>query len=77
MTPEEARVLFDYNSWANHRSLEAAAQLSAEQFVKPLGSSFSSVRDTLMHICGGEWIWFERFHDRSHPAIPRNSGRCP
>jgi len=73
MTPEEARVLFDYNSWANHRSLEAAAQLSSEQFTKPMGSSFSSVRDTLMHICGGEWIWFERFHDRSHPAIPNFS----
>lgn len=70
MTPEDARTLFEYNSWANHRSLKAAAQLSAEQFVKPMGSSFSSVRDTLMHICGGEWIWFERFHDRSHPKIP-------
>ena len=70
MTPEEARLLFDYNSWANHRSLEAASQLSQEQFTKPLGSSFSSVRDTLMHICGGEWIWAERFLGRSHPAIP-------
>jgi len=73
VTPEEARALFDYNAWANHRSLEAATQLSAEQFVKPMGSSFSSVRDTLMHICGGEWIWFERFHGRSHSAIPEFS----
>ena len=73
MTPEEVRLLFDYNSWANHRSLEAAAQLSAEQFAKPLGSSFSSVRDTLVHICGGEWIWLERFLGRSHSAIPEHS----
>ena len=70
MTPEEARLLFDYNAWANHRSLDAAALLSAEQFTKPLGSSFSTLRDTLMHICGGEWIWFERFQGRSHSAIP-------
>jgi len=70
VTPEEARLLFDYNTWANHRSLDAAAQLSTEQFVKPLGSSFSSLRDTLMHICGAEWIWFERFQGRSHSAIP-------
>jgi len=70
MTPEEARLLFDYNSWANHRSLEAVAQLSDEQFAKPLGSSFSSLRDTLMHVCGGEWIWLERFLGRSHSAIP-------
>jgi len=70
MTPEDARALFDYNAWANNRSLEATAQLSQEQFVKPMGSSFSSVRDTLVHICGGEWIWFERFQGRSPSAIP-------
>ena len=70
MTPEEARALFDYNAWANRRSLDAAAQLTPEQFAKPLGSSFSSVRDTLMHICGAEWIWLERFQGRSHSSIP-------
>jgi len=70
MTPEDVRGLFDYNAWANNRSLEAAAQLSQEQFMKPMGSSFSSVRDTLVHICGGEWIWFERFQGRSPSAIP-------
>ena len=70
MTPDEVRTLFDYNTWANHRSLDAAAQLSPEQFTKPLGSSFSSVRDTLVHICGAEWIWHERFEGRSPSAIP-------
>jgi len=70
MIPEEARALFQYNDWANQRSLDATAQLSNEQFIKPLGSSFSSVRDTLMHVCGAEWIWFERFHGRSHSGIP-------
>ena len=70
MTPDEVRTLFDYNTWANHRSLDAAAQLSPEQFTKPLGSSFSSVRDTLVHICGAEWIWHERFEGRSPSSIP-------
>ena len=70
MTPDEVRILFDYNTWANHRSLDAAAQLSPEQFTKPLGSSFSSVRDTLVHICGAEWIWHERFEGRSPSSIP-------
>jgi uncharacterized damage-inducible protein DinB len=70
MTPEDIRLLFDYNDWANQRSLDAAAQLSDEQFVKPLGSSFSSLRDTLVHICGGEWIWLERLFGRSPTAIP-------
>ena len=56
MTPQEIQYLFDYNGWANRRSIEGAAQLSDEQFIKPLGSSFPSVRDTLLHICSGEWV---------------------
>jgi uncharacterized damage-inducible protein DinB len=70
MTPEEMRMLYDYNAWANHRSLEAAASLTNEQFVKPMGSSFGSVRDTLAHICGAEWIWLERFQGRSPSLLP-------
>jgi uncharacterized damage-inducible protein DinB len=70
MTPQEMRVLFEYNSWANHRSLEAASRLETEQFVHPLGSSFGSVRDTLAHIYGGEWIWLERFQGRSPSSLP-------
>jgi uncharacterized damage-inducible protein DinB len=70
MTPEEMRVLYDFNAWANHRSLEAAAKLTDEQFVKPMGSSFGSVRDTLAHVCGAEWIWLERFQGRSPASLP-------
>jgi uncharacterized damage-inducible protein DinB len=70
MTPEDIRLLYDYNSWANRRSLEAAAALSTEQFTKPLGSSFSSVRDTLAHIWGCEWLWLERFQGRSPASLP-------
>ncbi|MBI1738372.1 MAG: damage-inducible protein DinB, partial [Acidobacteria bacterium] len=46
MTPEEIRVLYEYDAWANRRLLEAAAALTEEQFTRPLGSSFPSVRDT-------------------------------
>ena len=52
MKPEEMRALYEYNAWADHRSLDAAAHLPNEQFTKPMGSSFSSVRDTLAHIYG-------------------------
>jgi uncharacterized damage-inducible protein DinB len=76
MSPDEIRQLFDYNSWANHRSLNSAEYLSAEQFTRPLGSSFSSVRDTLAHIYGAEWIWLERFQGRSPSALP-NTDRFP
>jgi uncharacterized damage-inducible protein DinB len=37
--------------------LQAVSPLIAEQFTHDLGGSFRSVRDTLVHIIGGEWIW--------------------
>jgi uncharacterized damage-inducible protein DinB len=70
MSPEEMRLLYDYNAWANHRALEGASALSAEQFAQALGSSFSSVRETLAHICSAEWVWLERFQGRSPAAFP-------
>jgi uncharacterized damage-inducible protein DinB len=70
MTPDEIRSLYDYNAWANHRSLEAASALTTEQFTKSLGNSFSSVRDTLGHIYGAEWVWLERFQGRSPSSLP-------
>jgi uncharacterized damage-inducible protein DinB len=70
MSPDDIRFLYDYNAWANRRSLDAATALTAEQFTRPLGSSFSSVRDTLAHIWGAEWIWMERFEGRSPASLP-------
>ena len=70
MSPEDIKLLYEFNSWANHRSMSAAEKLTNEQFVKPLGSSFSSVRDTLAHIYGAETIWLERFQGRSPSSLP-------
>lgn len=70
MNIEDFRTLYNYNSWANHRTLDACAPLTPEQFTRDLGSSFRSVRDTLFHICGAEWIWLERWHGRSPTTLP-------
>jgi len=73
MKPAEMVTLYDYNAWANRRVLEAASALTQEQFTKQMGSSFSSVCDTLSHIYGGEWVWLERFQGRSPSAFPDDS----
>jgi uncharacterized damage-inducible protein DinB len=70
MNVEDFRTLYDFNSWANRRTLEACAALTPAQFTRDLGSSYGSVRDTLVHICGAEWIWLERWHSRSPKEIP-------
>jgi uncharacterized damage-inducible protein DinB len=59
MTKDDIQLLYEYDRWANSRVLQAASALSAEQFTRDLGGSFRSVRDTLVHIIGGEWIWLK------------------
>jgi len=63
------RQLYDYNRWADWRILAMASRLTSEDFIRPMGNSFSSVRDTLAHILGAEWIWLERWQGRSPRAL--------
>jgi uncharacterized damage-inducible protein DinB len=56
MTREDIQLLYEYDRWANNRVLQAASALSGEAFTRNLSGSFCSVRDTLVHIIGGEWI---------------------
>jgi len=73
MNVEDFRNLYEFNSWANRRTLDAVEPLSDEQFTRDLGSSFRSVRDTLVHICLVEFIWLERWHGRSPSSYQPNS----
>jgi uncharacterized damage-inducible protein DinB len=57
MTNDDIQLLYEYDRWANHRVLQAASTLRTEEFTRDLGGSFRSVRDTLVHIVGGEWGW--------------------
>jgi uncharacterized damage-inducible protein DinB len=70
VTTEELRTLFEYDSWANERICNACEALTPEQFVGDVKSSFSSVRDTLGHIMGAQWIWLERFRERNPAGLP-------
>jgi uncharacterized damage-inducible protein DinB len=70
MNLADVRLLYDFNAWANNRTLDACAALAPDQFTRDLGSSFRSVRDTLAHIYGAEWVWMERWHGRTPAALP-------
>ncbi len=61
--------LFNYNYWARDRVLQSCATLTGEQFLRPLGNSFPSIRDTLAHLVAAEWIWLERWRGRSPRAL--------
>jgi uncharacterized damage-inducible protein DinB len=59
MTKQDIELLYEYDRWANGRVFDAASALTAEQFARNLGGGFPSVRDTLLHIIAGEWIWLQ------------------
>lgn len=71
MNRADFQLLYQFNSWANQRTLNSCVPLSQEQFTRDLKSSFNSVRDTLVHIVAAEWIWLERWHGRTPTSFPK------
>ncbi|HEV8432741.1 MAG TPA: DinB family protein [Thermoanaerobaculia bacterium] len=63
MNIDDIKFLFEYDRWANARMFEAVDALSDEQF--------ASVRDTLAHIVGVEWIWLQRCNGVNPSATPQ------
>jgi uncharacterized damage-inducible protein DinB len=57
--------LFNYSYWARDCQLQACEILNQEQLLHSLPSSFPSVRDTLVHMIGAEWVWLERWRGGS------------
>jgi len=70
MKSRDVRMLLDYHYWARDRMLDAVEALTPDQFTRELSGSFRSVRDTLAHIYGAEWIWYSRWHGESPTALP-------
>lgn len=60
MNVASLRDLYDYNAWSNRLTCDSLEAISNEQFVAPMEGSFASIRDTLLHILGAEWIWWQR-----------------
>jgi uncharacterized damage-inducible protein DinB len=69
MIIEYIQTLYNYNSWANGRVLDATAQLTPEQFLESVEASFASVRDTLVHTMNGQWIWLSRWQGISPRSL--------
>jgi uncharacterized damage-inducible protein DinB len=70
MNSDYARTLVDYHYWARDRMLEAVLALGDDEYTRALGSSFSSVRDTLQHTYGAEVVWLCRWQGESPTSFP-------
>ena len=65
MTHADLTLLLEFHYWARDRVLDAVALLTPEQYTRALGSSFASVRDTLVHTYSAEWTWYQRWQGTS------------
>ncbi len=69
MTHQDLCTLVDFHYWARDRMLDAVDGLTSDQYARDLGSSFRSVRDTVVHIYAAEWIWYMRWLGTSPSAL--------
>jgi len=76
MTFSDLHNLLDYNYWARDRMLDALDALTAEQFTRPLGGSFGSIRDTAVHMLAAEVVWYRRWNGES-PKSLLDPSACP
>jgi uncharacterized damage-inducible protein DinB len=60
MTLHDFQILFEFNFWANARTLKALESLPEEKMYIDMMNSFGSIHATLVHICGAEDIWLQR-----------------
>ena len=70
MNLADLQNLVEFHYWATRHLLNAAEPLTPDQFTRDLGNSFPSVRDTLAHLYGADWIWCSRWNRESPTALP-------
>src|SRR6185503_917983 len=64
------RSLYRYNAWANARILDAATALEPARFLAAAGPGGESIRDTLVHTLGAQWLYLERWQGYSPRSMP-------
>lgn len=67
---DEIRELYRFNTWANERMFASTSLLSEAELTRDLRSSYPSIRDTLVHMVGADWVWLSRWHDISPTSFP-------
>ena len=65
MNKQDILLLYNYNQWANAKILDAAANLTPEQFTAPATFPHGGLRGTLVHALSAEWIWRTRWEGTS------------
>ena len=65
MNKQDILILYKYNQWANAKILNAAANVTQEQYLAPASFPHGGLRGTLVHALFAEWIWRKRWEGTS------------
>jgi uncharacterized damage-inducible protein DinB len=57
-----------YNSWANEKVIDWLSQIGDEQWERANVSSYSSIRQTAVHIASAEKIWVDFWNKVANPV---------
>jgi len=57
-----------YNVWANKRLIDVLLKMEEEKLDKEIISSFPSLRSTVYHIWGAEFLWLQRIQLAEQPV---------
>jgi uncharacterized damage-inducible protein DinB len=65
MNKHDILLLYQYNQWANAKILNAAADMTQEQYLAAAPFPHGGLQGTLVHILFAEWIWRTRWEGTS------------
>ena len=77
ITPQSARMLTRYNSWADQLIFDAVAALPEGEATKPRATLFKNMVHTLNHIYVIDLIWQAHLEGRDHGFTARNTPGHP
>lgn len=59
----------DFNNWADNKVMDWLQQINDEQWIQVIVSSFSSLRQTAIHIVSAEKYWVEHWEQTPEPTF--------
>ena len=65
MNKQDILILYNYNQWANAKILDAAANVTLEQYLADASFPHGGLRGTLVHTLFAEWVWRQRWEGTS------------
>ena len=65
MNKQDILLLYKYNQWSTKKILDAASNVTADQFLAPAPFPHGGLRGTLVHALFAEWIWRMRWEGTS------------